>query len=153
MTSVGTVNPGLTALCVVLFVALVVTIVVLANKLARARGQLFTVTQAAARTEHQRDNARKATSAAEQQRDRLLAAVEAGMTAMREAIDTRDQLEIIARHTGELLALHDHVLPDGGAGQYAVPAADMPDDPYPIDDAAGRHAVRGYPVQRPEANR
>jgi hypothetical protein len=144
MTNVGTVNPFLTFLLVLLFFALVVVIIVMACLLHRARGDRLAAIHEANRVAGRHKTAAARASAAEEQARRLLAAVESGMAAMREAVETRDQLKIIAKHTGELLALHNHVL-DDGSPTFAMPA-DLPDDPYPLGDQA-QHGLNGYPVQ------
>jgi hypothetical protein len=149
------VNPGLTVLCVLLILALVLAIVTLSVMLHRARAQcLHAVAEARHRGRQHKGAQERAAEAerrggeAEGHARRLFELLQGAQATLREAVTHEDQLMIIARHTGELLALHEHVPPGADVTFTELPDERLPPDPlagYPVDDAA----QRGYPVQPP----
>ena len=153
MTTPGTVNPGLTAALVALFLGLVLTIVILSVMLHRARAdRLHAVTEARHRTRQHKSAQERAAEAerragvAEGHARALFDLLQGAQATLRQAVSHEEQLMIIARHTGELLALHEHVPP--GATFTELPGEELPPDPlagYPVDE----RGVTGYPVQPP----
>jgi hypothetical protein len=104
MSTIGTVNPGLTALLVILFLALVVTIVVLACLLSKAREEMFTARGEAVRAVSRQKAAAERASEAEEQAARLMHAVEVAVATARQAVDNRDQLELVNQQLAQLFA-------------------------------------------------
>jgi hypothetical protein len=104
VSTIGTVNPGLTALLVILFLALVVTIVVLACLLSKARGEMFTARREAVRAASRQEAAAERAREAEEQAARLMHAAEVAVATARLALDNKDQLELVSQQLARLFA-------------------------------------------------
>jgi hypothetical protein len=104
MTNVGTVNPELTILLVLLFLALVVAIVVLACHLSRARSQMLAANREVARLAGRHKAAAARAREAEEQATRLFHAVEVAVATARQAVSNKDQLELVSERLGQLFA-------------------------------------------------
>jgi flagellar basal body-associated protein FliL len=102
--TVETVNPILTFLLVILFLALVVTIVVLAWLLSKARGEMSTARTEAARAASRQKAAAERAREAEEQAARLMHAVEVAVATARRAVDNKDQLELVNQQLAQLFA-------------------------------------------------
>ena len=104
MTNVGTVNPELTILLVVLFLGLVVAIVVLACYLSRTRSQMLAANREVARLAGRHKAAAARAREAEEQATRLFHAVEVAVATARQAVSNKDQLELVSERLGQLFA-------------------------------------------------
>ena len=104
MTNVGTVNPELTILLVLLFLALVVAIVVLACHLSRARSQMLAANREVARLAGRHKAAAARAREAEEQATQLFHAVEVAVATARQAVSNKDQLELVSERLGQLFA-------------------------------------------------
>jgi flagellar basal body-associated protein FliL len=102
--TVETVNPILTFLLVILFLALVVTIVVLAWLLSKARGEMSAARREAARAASRQKAAAERAREAEEQAARLMHAVEVAVATARQAVDNKDQLELVNQQLAQLFA-------------------------------------------------
>jgi nitrogen fixation protein FixH len=124
MTNVGTVNPELTILLVLLFLALVVAIVVLACYLSRARSQMLAANREVARLAGRHKAAAARASEAGEQCARLFHALETAVATARQAVGNTEQLERVGHQLGELLTYVttplDELAPGGPdlTGQY-----------------------------------
>jgi Na+-transporting methylmalonyl-CoA/oxaloacetate decarboxylase gamma subunit len=119
MATVGTVNPELTVLLVLLFLALVVAIVVMACQLSRARAKMHAASQEARRLAGRHKAATARAEEAEQQAARLFHAVEVAVATARQAVSNADQLELVSQRLGQLHAYVTTPLeepPPGDAG-------------------------------------
>jgi len=122
MVTVGTVNPGLTALLVVVFLVLVVTLVVMTFLLSRARTQMHAARQEARRLAGRHKAAAARARDAEEQAARLFHAVEIAVATARQAVENQDQLETVSKQFGELFAYVTEPLEAGaGRGSQAMP--------------------------------
>jgi FtsZ-interacting cell division protein ZipA len=104
VVSVGTANPGLTILLVILFLALVITVVVMAFLLSRARAEMFAARREARRAGGRHKAAVQRAGEAEEQAARLMHAVEAAVATARQAVDNKDQLELVNQQLAQLFA-------------------------------------------------
>jgi len=104
VVSAGTASPGLTILLVILFLALVITVVVMAFLLSRARTEVFAARREASRAGGRHEAAIQRAGQAEEQAARLMHAVEVAVATARQAVDNKDQLGLVNQQLAELLA-------------------------------------------------
>jgi hypothetical protein len=116
MVTIGTVNPKLTALLVILFLALVVTLVVMTFLLSRARTEMHAARREAARSGGKHRAAVKRAREAEEQAARLFHAVEIAVATARQAVEAMDDPEDVGERLGELYAYVTDPLEAGAAG-------------------------------------
>lgn len=106
---------------VILFLAALITIGILSCLLSRARAQMFAASREVHRLAVRHKAAVGRASEAEEQAARLFHAVEAAVTTARQAVESRDQMEVMGQQIGQLLAYvtqpYDE-LPNG-AGEHA----------------------------------
>jgi hypothetical protein len=100
----GTVNPGLTLALILLFLALVIAIVILACMLSRARSQMFAARREASRSGGKHRATAKRAEEAEEQCARLFCAVETAVATARQAVDNKDQLQLVNQQLAQLFA-------------------------------------------------
>jgi hypothetical protein len=125
----GTVNPTLTFLLALLFLAMFITITALAVLLSRSRRDMHTARGEARRVAGRHKAAQARAGEAEDQAARLMVAVEGAIATARQAVSNTDQLEIVSRQLGELFAYVTEPLEEGaGRGPQPIP------DTYPAGD-------------------
>jgi Na+-transporting methylmalonyl-CoA/oxaloacetate decarboxylase gamma subunit len=117
MTTVGTVNPGLTLALVLLILGMVIAIVVLGSLLASTRKQIHAANREVTRVAARHQAAKAQAVEAEEQAARLMTAVETAIATARQAVENRDQLEAVGQRLGELFAYVteplEELTPDG----------------------------------------
>jgi FtsZ-interacting cell division protein ZipA len=111
----------LMGILVILFLATLITAVILACLLSRARAQVFAASREVHRLAARHKAAAAQASEAEEQAARLCHAVEAAVATARQAVESRDQMAVMGQQLGQLLACvtqpYDE-LPNG-AGEHA----------------------------------
>jgi hypothetical protein len=103
MTNVGTVNPKLTILLVLLFFALVVALVVLACLLSRARGEVVTIRQEIQRVTGRYKALQERSREAEETAGRLMCHIETAIATARKAVENTSQLALMSQQLDQLL--------------------------------------------------